>query len=621
EGDLANGNVPWSDPPSTDFLKANSYLMLDTRHFDHDFTDRLLAALSEEGPLDEQMDGLLVHGENFQALNLLQARYHGQVQCIYIDPPYNAKSSEIIYKNTYRDSSWISLIENRLAEARNLESAQAVVVIAIDEVEQEYLGCLLNVVFADKAKTCVTVVHNATGQQGKNFSSTHEYAYFLYPINGQSIGLQERADDPDIRPLRDVSKGEHLRTDAANCFYPILVLDGEIIGFGEVCPDDFHPEGINVVREDGIVEVYPIDPSGTERKWVFARQSVEDIRAELFAEQDAETGEWDIIREKTHFNYKTVWTGKLYSANSWGSRVLNNTLKDNKFSYPKSVHTVRDCIDAALNNESSGTVLDYFAGSGTTGHVVINLNREDGGQRKYVLVEIGYYFDTVLLPRIKKAVYSPDWKDGKPVSRKKDGKPVSCKGVTQLFKYIRLESYEDTMDSLEVTPPSEAQQNLLADNHALAEDYRLRYALGVETAGSACLLGKVFADPFSYTLSVVRDGVRREVQIDLPETFNYLIGLRVAFHQRIDGVLAIKGTDPEGRNCLILWRNLDETDYAALDAWFDRNREQVTEPLDVIYTNGDHTLNAMQQPGENWTAKTIEPIFRELMFGETSDEQ
>ena len=611
-GDLINGGETWNNSPSVDFLKANPYLVLDTRHFDCDFTDRLLAALSDAGPLDEQLDGLLMHGENFQALNLLKARYREQVRCVYIDPPYNAKSSEILYKNTYRDSSWIALIENRLTEARDLEFAQAVVVIAIDEVEQEYLGCLLNSVFADKAKTCVTVVHNATGQQDNNLSSTHEYAYFLYPINGQSIGLQERADNPDIRPLRDVSKGAHLRTDAANCFYPILVLNGEIIDFGEVCPDDFHPEGINVVRKDGIVEIYPIDPSRIERKWVFARQSVEDIRAELFTKQDTETGAWDIIRKKTHFNYKTVWTGKQYSANSWGSRILNNILKDNEFSYPKSIHTVRDCIDAALNNESSGTVLDYFAGSGTTGHAVINLNREDDGQRKYVLVEIGDYFDTVLLPRMKKVVYSPDWKDGKPVSRK---------GVTQLFKYVRLESYEDTMDSLEMTPPSGAQQDLLAENPALAEDYRLRYALGVETAGSACLLGKAFTDPLAYTLSVVRDGVRREFQVDLPETFNYLLGLRVASHQRIDGVLAITGTDSEGRNCLILWRNLDKTDHAALDAWFDCNRELFAEPLDIIYTNGDHTLNALQQPGENWAAKTIEPLFRELMFGETNDER
>ena len=104
-----------------------------------------------------------------------------------------------------------------------------------------------------------------------------------------------------------------------------------------------------------------------------------------------------------------------------------------------------------------------------------------------------------------------------------------------------------------------------------------------------------------------------------PRLSTILIGLHVASHQRIDGVLAITGTDPEGRNCLILWRNLDETDHAALDAWFDRNREQFAEPLDIIYANGDQTLNAMLQPGENWTAKTIEPIFRELMFVEASD--
>ena len=158
---------------TVDFLKANPYLVLDTRHFDADFTTRLLAALSEAGPLDEQMDGLLVHSENFQALKLLQARYRRSVQCCYIDPPYNAQSSEILYKNTYRDSTWISLIENRMAEARAFETARAVVVVAIDEVEQEYLGCLLNSVFLDRTKTCVTVIHNATGQQGNNTFFDH----------------------------------------------------------------------------------------------------------------------------------------------------------------------------------------------------------------------------------------------------------------------------------------------------------------------------------------------------------------------------------------------------------------------------------------------------------------
>ena len=114
---------------------------------------------------------------------------------------------------------------------------------------------------------------------------------------------------------------------------------------------------------------------------------------------------------------------------------------------------MEDCLRASLCDADS-VVLDYFAGSGTTGHAIVNLNRADRGRRSYVLVEVGDHFDTVLLPRMKKVVYSSDWKDGKPVSRQ---------GISQLFKYIRLESYEDTLESLEVTPLSGPQQALMAE--------------------------------------------------------------------------------------------------------------------------------------------------------------
>ena len=218
--------------------------------------------------------------------------------------------------------------------------------------------------------------------------------------------MQNRKDNPDIRPLRNVSKGSHLRTDAANCFFPIFIKGKNIIGFGEVCPDEFHPTGINQKRKDGIIEVYPIDPQGTERKWVFARDTVESILEELEPVYDKDKGTWDIIRTKEKFNYKTVWWDSRYSANSYGSRILNEILPGNPFTFPKSINTVRDCIDAGLNNEKSGLILDYFGGSGTTGHAVISLNREDGGSRRFVLVEMGDYFNTVLMPRIKKVMYS-----------------------------------------------------------------------------------------------------------------------------------------------------------------------------------------------------------------------
>ena len=113
----------------------------------------------------------------------------------------------------------------------------------------------------------------------------------------------------------------------------------------------------------------------------------------------------------------------------------------------------------------------------------------------------------------------------------------------------------------------------------------------------------------------MRDGVRRETPVDLPETFNFLIGLRLGSRRWIGGVLAITGTDAQGRKCLILWRNLNETDNTALEAWFARNRAQFPGTVDVIYVNGDHTLNALKPPNESWSATIIEPIFRELMFG------
>ena len=117
----------------------------------------------------------------------------------------------------------------------------------------------------------------------------------------------------------------------------------------------------------------------------------------------------------------------------------------------------------------------------------------------------------------------------------------------------------------------------------------------------------------------MRDGARREAPADLPETFNLLLGLRVASRRRLDGVLAIAGTNPEGRHCLVLWRNLETTDNHALEAWFADNKARFPGPLDLVYVNGDHTLNAIRQPDEALDAETIEPCSRQLMF--EADEQ
>ena len=282
-----------------------------------------------------------------------------------------------------------------------------------------------------------------------------------------------------------------------------------------------------------------------------------------------------------------------------------------EFDFPKSdlnflLHTQPDCVTIIISmvvQKKIVNILDYFAGSGTTGHAVINLNREDDGNRTYILVEIGRHFETVLLPRMKKVIYSKEWKDGKPVDRK---------GISQLFKYVRLESYEDTLDSLIVNRRNDLFES--AETRAIAEEYQLRYALGAETAESASLVGKDFIDPFDYTLSVVRDGVRSDEKVDLAETFNFLLGLRLGAHRHIDTVLTITGTTAKGENCLILWRNLEHMDAAKLDTWFTKHRHVFGDDLNMIYVNGDHTLNALKKPADTWEAITIETVFRELMF-------
>ena len=622
EGDLANGNSGYTQPLTLQFLKTNPYLVLDTRHFDRAFTDRLLAALSDAGPLEGQLDGLLVHGENFQALNLLQERYRGRVKCIYIDPPFNTDASPILYKNGYKSSTWVSLVENGLRVSRKLLAEDGVLVAAIDDEQQRELNFLLSGIFDDRFLGTIIVRTNPSGRPTKSgYSVAHEY--LLYAGLGQRSALgrmlptEKQAGRFSEQDNKGVFEWRNLRREGSNSdrtarpalYYPIYIKGTEIRIPNMAWNSSANEWIVKDKPQTGEQVVFPDNEGGVQKTWRWEWKTVINSLTDVAVRKDRSERDYVYYKRRPHHQGVvsiSCWFDAKYSAVEHGTALLKDMFGESVFSYPKSIHAVVDSIYIAGAQQGNAYILDYFAGSGTTGHAVINLNREDGGERKYILVEVGHHFDTVLLPRMKKVVYSLDWKDGKPVSRN---------GSTQCFKYIRLESYEDTLDGLELTPRSDEQGALLAGNPALAEDYRLRYSLGEETSESACLLGKHFTDPFAYTLSVVRDGVRRKTPVDLPETFNFLIGLRLETRRQIDGVLAILGTDAQGRKCLILWRNLSETCNTALEGWFALNQAQFPGPLDLVYVNGDHTLNALKQPNESWTAKTIEPIFRELMFG------
>ncbi len=365
---------------------------------------------------DDKPTHILIEGDNYHALTCLNYTHKGKIDVIYIDPPYNTGAKDWKYNNNYvdendpwRHSKWINFMANRLRIAKNLLKQSGVLICTIDHNELNTLGLLLKEIFADKEITCVTIVHNPSGIQGKNFSHNNEYAYFIYCADQKMIAPEQRGDkDADIRQFMNTAKGSsnnYLRESGINCFYPIIVKDEEIVGFGDVCEKVFHPDSPNIFREDGIVEVYPIDSSGVERKWVFSRQSVESIINELSVRKNNNTELLEIIRTKKNINYKTVWVNKKFSAKTYGTQLLNEIIEV-EFPFPKSLFAVMECIRAVIHNKNDSVILDYFAGSGTTVHAVMEMNKQDGGDRQCIVCtnNENNICEEITYPRIEKVI-------------------------------------------------------------------------------------------------------------------------------------------------------------------------------------------------------------------------
>ena len=619
KGDLGNGTTGYSEPLSVEFLDFNPCLVLDTRHFEGAFVDRLLSSLCEAGALDDQVDGLLLNGENFQALKLIRAYLASGVQCVYIDPPYNTGSDGFLYRDSYQHSSWLTMLKDRLAVAREVLSDDGILFSSIDDIEQPYLRLLLDEEFG--AANCIAnmVWKGATDNNPTRIATEHEYLVWYAKRVGSTppVWLNQVSDAKDIM-LREWSSLRDSRTTPGEiqvCFRNFVRNNREVLSplthYDRVDQEGpytggrrVHNPGKEGYRYDVMHPVTGRPCVQPARGYRFPQKTMRKLIEEnkiLFG-----TDETQIVQVKEYLrDYDAGIKGIVELDSRVGANVLESMFGSREtFRNPKPVELLADLVGSVV--AEGNVVLDFFAGSGTSGHAVIEINRNRKRRLKYCLVEMAHHFDDVLLPRLKKAIHSPDWKAGKPISRD---------GVSQLIKYVRLESYEDTLDSLELTPPP---SDLLALNTPLAEDYRLRYSLGSETAGSPCLLGADFADPFAYTLSVVREGVRRDVTVDLPESFNYLIGLHVESRRMLGDVLATIGVDSGRRRCLVLWRNCEKVCNKALEAWFADNRGRFDGSFDVVYVNGDHTLNAIKVLDENWTAESIEPAFRELMFAESS---
>ena len=355
-------------------------------------------------------DNLIIKGNNLLALHSLKKRFAGKVKLIYIDPPYNpdSPSNTFCYNNSFNESTWLTFMKNRLEVAKDFLTKDGVMIVAIDDNEQASLGVLLKEIFKDYEIHCITIVHNPRGVQGTNFSYVHEYAFFVIPKGIKSIGNRKISrDEINWSNFRNWG-GESLRSDAKNCFYPIIVKNNKIIGFGDVLPDNEHPKS-QTEKRGKVFYVYPIDKERVERKWRYARQSVEQVKQLLRAKKTK--GGYEIEIGKDFGIYRTVWVDPRYDANEYGTRLVKSLVPDCKFDFPKSLWNVYDCIYAVVANDKDAIVLDFFAGSGTTAHAVLELNKEDSGNRQFILCEQLDYVDTVTIPRVKKVIKKLDGGD------------------------------------------------------------------------------------------------------------------------------------------------------------------------------------------------------------------
>ena len=638
-GDLKD----FKEPLTIEFLHKNKNLIIDTCHFTEDFKSRLLSSIDN---LDEKTNGLLINGDNFQALSLLLNKYRKQVSTIYIDPPYNTDASEILYKNNYKHSSFLSLMHNRIELAKELMADNSMMAVAIDDAEVAVLMKMLDTMFAKNAGTAVVRSNPQSRKAKGKFSPQHEYCLFYSKreeTNPHSIGYTE--SKLKRYPLED-EKGHYswmnfiragnddLRTDRSQMFYPIAVSFSDEIRILDMEWDDETEEYklLESPREDEVL-VYPIkEENGNliEKRW---QRGYDRVKKEI------PLGEYRIRRVNNEIiiDFKTRmdedampttwWDKKEYASANYAPREQKQIFGKKVFEYAKAVSLVKDAICASGADEEDAFVLDFFAGSATTAHAVIDLNRIDGN-RKYCLVEMGEYFKKATLPRVKKIIYAPQWSKKKPKTRENS--------VSQIVKYMSLESYEDALSNITLT-----RVDKMVD--LFGEKYLINYMLDIETRDSLLNLD-AFNHPFDYQMKITRKNETLWHRVDVIETFNYLLGIKVenqspisyfraqpaaqpAYEGAVDiiedagsdyGFMSVKGKLQDGSSAIIVWRTVTDDvilGNAALDAYFTSQcKDWDLRNIDSIYVNGDCNLELLKKPGEHWKVVRTDKVFNQLMF-------
>lgn len=566
-----------------ELLKNNPTLVIDTKFYDIDFKYQLL---SEIDNLDENTNGILINSDNFQALNLLLNKYKEKVKCCYIDPPYNTGNDGFLYKDGFSHSSWLSMMENRLAYAKNLINKEGIIFISIDDNEFFNLKQISDNVFGIKNFVQVIEVKSNEGAANefqnpfmpKNCEYGLIYAKNYFNRKYKPVWTEREWDKAYNKILLNPEEKDFKKWKIGSVINELknLNLDDKsitewIVKNSENIFRGISPKGAGIGLKKAMIE-------SKNNKWsIYERDNFENIycyNGEMIRFYSKNIKEIDgkkiIVKEQGSLWTDISWTGIAKE----GLIELKNGKKPEKL--------LKRVIE--MSSEKEDIILDFFVGSGTTCAVAHKM------KRKFIGVEMGNYFEEKTLIRLKNVLFGEQTGISKIEKWKGGG----------IVKYQSLEQYEDSLNNIDFK-----EQNTLAKE---SKDYKIKYMLEFESKDNNVFLNlDALDDPFNYKLVIESNNVKKEVSVDLVETFNYIAGIEVRSIKKLKNDLiyyiVVKGKKEE-RNVIIIWRNKNNNFDPVKDKDFIL-KEIIKEEYDEILVNGNSLVP---------NAKSIDEIFKANMF-------
>lgn len=575
----------FSDPLTSEFLQAHKHLVLDTSFFDQHFVDELTSSSEFSGSdLDGAVGGVLIASENLQAAWTIAARWPQFFSCFYSDPPFNLGiNADFPYKTDYQDSTWLTLLENRLSAVKPMLSDDALIFVRCDYHGSSLVRDLLQQLgFTFKAEVLIDRSRNEAGSPNK-MEATYEHL-FMFGLN-----------DLPIRKFK-------VQRSRANSKWTGFLMAGDrnppervFLGKTLVPPAGQHFTLVQT-KVDKLLDDF------------FLRLRCRDCSSLYFRAQNDSELELDMKSRVNQFKFYDIKSdtkfhgvqelvncldcgGDRFAVQYLGSDEVY--VSDNWLDIPSysrlwgfSTENSEELLDR-VSEFNDGPLIDLFGGSGTTAAVAMKK------KRPWVICESGTQIDDVIWPRLKSVLNGEQ--SGISAKHQWTGKGV--------VKYVRLESYDDALDN--IVFGDVAQQLLVLD------DYLIKYMLDFETKESATFLNVSQLDsPFDYKL--FRHGNDEPLPVDLPETFNYLIGLHVKTRRLYESngarYLVYRGQSNE-RETVVIWRTTKGWGQPEFEA--DRKfieKEKLTVGAETIFVNTDSFVTG---------AVSLDPVFKRLMFNET----